>query len=135
VGLIGNGSLESLPLVELDGQGEKICPAPVDATTAERIREHARAAFRACSCRDYGRVDVRIDEKGQLWVIEVRTLGILAGQGTFVRAGLQAGYSFPDLMARIVEVTRARAGQSSRQATRERARSTVVQTSDAVSSR
>ena len=109
VGLIGSDPIECLPLVELAKRGEKICPAPVDDRTARRLREHARAAFRACGCRDYARVDVRIGEGGDLWVLEVRTLGILAGQGTFVRAGAQAGYSFPELMARIVEVTRARA--------------------------
>jgi D-alanine-D-alanine ligase len=125
--LLGNDPIECLPLVEVDAEGEKICPAPVGTRTAERIREHARAAFLACGCRDYGRVDIRLGEKGELWVLEVRTLGILAGQGTFVRAGLQAGYSFPDLMAHIVEVTRARArGRPSRRTSSEPATRTLV---------
>lgn len=124
--LLGNDPVECLPLVEVDADGEKICPAPVDERTAERIREHAHAAFLACGCRDYGRVDTRMGEKGELWVVEVRTLGILAARGTFVRAAAQAGYSFPDLMARIVEVTRARArGRPSRRKSSEPA--TLVQ--------
>jgi D-alanine-D-alanine ligase len=133
--LIGNDRIESLPLVEMGAKGGKICPAQVDERTARRIRRHARAAFLACGCRDYGRVDIRIDEQDALWVMEVRALGILAGQGTFVRAAVQAGYSFPDLMARIVEVTRARAsGKPSRRTSRERATPTLVH-SDAVGSR
>jgi D-alanine-D-alanine ligase len=135
VSLLGNDPIECLPLVEVDADGEKICPAPLDERTAERICEHARAAFLACGCRDYGRVDVRMGEKDKLWVVEVRTLGILAGQGTFVRAGLEAGFSFPDLMARIVEVTRARAGgRPNPRTSRERATPTLIH-SDAVGSR
>ena len=125
--LIGNDRIECLPLVELIAAGEKICPAPLDEATAERIREQARAAFRACGCRDYGRVDVRLGEAGELWVTEVRTLGILAGQGAFVRAAAQAGYSFPDLMARIVEITRKRSNaRTSNRASAGRADQTLV---------
>lgn len=114
VSMLGNDPIECLPLVELNTEGHKTCPAPLDELTAERIREQARAAFRACGCRDYGRVDIRIGEGGELWVSEVRTLGILAAQGAFALAGAKAGYEFPALMARIVEVTRKRSRARSR---------------------
>jgi hypothetical protein len=87
-------------------------------------------------------VDIRIGEHDELWVVEVRTLGILAGQGTFVRAATQAGLSFPDLMARIVEVTRARARGKPSRRTSARPRRTssertpaLVRSTDAVGSR
>jgi D-alanine-D-alanine ligase len=133
--LLGNDPVECLPLIELVADGEKICPAPLDEVMAERIREQAIAAFRACGCRDYGRVDIRMGERGELWVTEVRTLGILAAQGTFVRAGAQAGYSFPALMARIVEATRKRARTRSRNwPSTGRATPSLVQSSDPVGS-
>jgi len=135
VSLLGNDPIECLPLVEVGADGEKICPAPVKERLADRIREHARAAFLACGCRDYGRVDIRMGEKGELWVAEVRTLGILAGQGTFACAGLQAGYSYPELMARIVEVTRARAHpRTTQRASTDRAPS-LVRSSEPIGSR
>ena len=86
---------------------------------------------------DQGRMefDIRMGEKGELWVVEVRTLGILAGQGTFVRAGVEAGYSYADLLARIVEVTRARAHpRTTQRASTERVPSRV-RSSDVVGSR
>jgi len=107
--LLGNDPIEYLPLVEIDADGHKICPAKVSEKMTARIRQHARSAFSACGCRDYGRVDIRMADTGELWVMEVRALGILAGQGTFVRAAAEAGYSLPELMGRIVEVTRKRA--------------------------
>jgi D-alanine-D-alanine ligase len=133
--LLGNDPVECLPLVELGAPGGKMCPAPLDETTAERMREHARAAFHACGCRDYARVDMRIDEAGEPWVTEVRTLGILAAQGAFVRAGAEAGYSFPALMARIVEATRTRARARRRHETNAgRATPTLVRASEPVGS-
>jgi len=109
VALLGNAPVECLPLVELDPERrEKICPARLDETLAERIREYAKAAFRACGCRDYARIDVRVGESGEVWVLEVNTLGILARGGAFARAGAQAGYAFPQLVCRIIEVARAR---------------------------
>ena len=140
VALLGNDPIECLPLVEPGPNGEKVCPAPLEEATAERIREMARSAFHACGCRDYGRVDVRVGESGELWVTEVRTLGILAAGGAFVRAATEAGYSLPDLMARIVEVTRARAraerrARSGPLPSADRAASTLVPSHDPVTSR
>lgn len=107
--LIGNGALECLPLVELDGaRREKICPAPIAEPLANEARRAARAAFRACGCRDYARVDLVVPASGEVRVLEVRTRGILARRGSFARAGLAAGYPFERLIGRIVEVARAR---------------------------
>jgi D-alanine-D-alanine ligase len=134
--LVGNDPVECLPLVERNADGEKICPAPLDETTAERIREHARAAFHACGCRDYARVDIRIGATADVWVTDVLTLGILAAQGTFVRAGAEAGYSFPALMSRIVEATRKRARDRQRSRTSsDRAAPSLAPSSDPLGSR
>jgi D-alanine-D-alanine ligase len=123
VALIGNDPIKCLPLVEVDSEGNaRICPAPLPEKTAERIREHARAAFRACGCRDYARVDVRVADPAHVWVLEVRTLGILARHGSFVRAGAEAGYSFDELIGRIVEVARARCAGAEAAPSRRRVR-------------
>ncbi|HYM82458.1 MAG TPA: 7TM domain-containing protein [Candidatus Limnocylindria bacterium] len=115
VALLGNDPVECLPLVEVDlKRRAKICPAPVDESVAERIREYAQAAFRACGCRDYARVDLRLGESAGLWVAEVRTLGVLASEGSFVRAGMEAGYTFQDLICRIVDVARSRSHSKGR---------------------
>jgi D-alanine-D-alanine ligase len=109
VALLGNSPVECLPLVELDSErGKKICPASLDDALADRIREYAKATFRSCGCRDYARIDVCVGESGDVWVLEARTLGILAREGSFVRAGAAAGYTFNELVCKIVEVARAR---------------------------
>jgi D-alanine-D-alanine ligase len=104
VALVGNAPVECLPLVELDAKRRaRICPARLDLSLEERVREHAVRAFHACGCRDYARVDVCVTDAGEPLVIDVVTLGILARGGSFALAGAEAGYSFSRLLCRIVE--------------------------------
>lgn len=120
VALLGNDPIECLPLVEVDGASDaRICPASLDESTVGRIRERAEAAFRVCGGRDYGRVEVCVDSAGEVWVVEVRALGILAAEGSFARAAREAGLSFAELLGRIVEITRRRARSEERRAARE----------------
>jgi D-alanine-D-alanine ligase len=107
--VLGNDPPKVLPLVELEsGTGTKICPAKLDRDLARKIRVCARKAFRACGCRDYARIDLRVSESGRIWVIEVATLGILSRGGAFVLAGREADLPFNRLVRQIVAVARAR---------------------------
>lgn len=122
VGLLGNGEPESLPLVEQDfGDREvrlftnedkermalaPICPAQVDSKLAKMLRDISIATFQACQCRDYARVDVRIDRSGQPFVLEINSIPAL--RGIFVQAATSAGYSFSSLINRILDVAHTR---------------------------
>ena len=123
VGLLGNDPPEVLPPVELDfsaretrvvtvedkfhrreDEPARICPAPLERRLATRVREIALATFRACRCRDYARVDIRVDRAGRPWVLEVNSMASLGAGGSYVLAASEAGYGFEELVARIVEV-------------------------------
>ncbi|MCK1488898.1 ATP-grasp domain-containing protein [Bradyrhizobium sp. 180] len=127
VGLLGNGQVEALPLLEQDfGSREErmvtwedkyglatrkvrmICPAQVDSKLATTLREASVAAFRACLCRDYARVELRIDNRGQPFVLEINSMATLGMESSYVRAATMAGYSFSSLINRILDVARAR---------------------------
>ena len=102
--LLGNGTIECLPLVE-SGETEegKTCPAIIDDLHAERLRESVRKAYAAAGCRDYARIDVRLSTFGEPVVVEIRWVDIFERRGAFVRAAAEAGYTFPMLMRRIVD--------------------------------
>jgi D-alanine-D-alanine ligase len=102
--LLGNEPIECLPLLQVDASGKKTCPAPVDETLAKRIRDCARTAYTAIGCRDYARIDIRLTARGRLHVIGVHTVGIFARNGSFAQSAEKAGYSFGDLMRRVVDV-------------------------------
>lgn len=110
VSLLGNETIECLPLLQADASGKRICPAPLDEALAERIRDCARTAYAAVGCRDYARIDIRLTARGKLHVVGVQTVGIFARNGSFAQCAAQAGYSFGDLMRRVVDVAWSRYG-------------------------
>jgi D-alanine-D-alanine ligase len=123
VGLLGNGPPECLPLVEIDFSGRthlalmthadklhksedepmRICPAPVDAALADKLREMSQRTFAACHCRDYSRVDIRIDPQGRPFMLEINSMASLGWGGAYVMAARQAGLSFSELVCKIVD--------------------------------
>jgi D-alanine-D-alanine ligase len=52
----------------------------------------ARTVFDTCHCRDYARVDLRIDSDGVPWVLEINSMASLGGGGSFMLATRTAGY-------------------------------------------
>jgi D-alanine-D-alanine ligase len=127
VGLLGNDPVELLPLVEMDFAGRelramtyddkyhkrpdepaKICPAAVVEPLAGRLRELALATFQACHCKDYARVDIRIDPAGNPFVLEINSMASLGPGGSFVLAARHAGYNHQALVCRILDVAHRR---------------------------
>ena len=84
------------------------CPARVEPSLARRIEEAALAAYRALACRDWGRVDVRLDAAGAPHVLEVNPLpGIIPDptqHSCFPAAAAAAGLSYPELIQSVVQV-------------------------------
>ncbi|MEX2697461.1 D-alanine--D-alanine ligase family protein [Rhizobium mongolense] len=126
IALLGNKEIEVLPLVEQDFGGRamrlmtweakysaaaavpKICPAQIGSGLEMALRDISIATFRACLCRDYARVDVRIDRAGQPFVLEINPMPGLAKRSSYVQAATTAGYSFPRLVHRILNVAHKR---------------------------
>lgn len=102
--LLGNQAIECLPLLQVEASGKRTCPAPIEETLAEHIRGCARTAYAAAGCRDYARIDIRLTARGKLHVVGVHTVGIFARNGSFAQSAAQVGYSFGELMGRVVDV-------------------------------
>lgn len=69
-----------------------------------RCVEVAMAAFEALECRDYGRVDLRVDEDGQPYVIDINPNCDLHPQAGFAKAAEAAGLSYADLALHLVDL-------------------------------
>jgi D-alanine-D-alanine ligase len=82
-----------------------LCPAPVEEALAGRIREAALAAWRVIGCRGYARVDLRVDDRGQSYVIEVNCNPDLSPEAGFFQAVRRVGYNYGEMVCRIVDMT------------------------------
>lgn len=81
-----------------------ICPAPVTDEEAERLKAVAFKAYDAIGCRDYGRVDMRMDSDGNVFVLEVNPNPDISTDAGLPRAAKCAGLEYDELVYRIVEL-------------------------------
>lgn len=79
------------------------CPAQVDSATAGRIRQVALEAFRIAGCRHYARVDLRMDQAGQLHVLEINANPDIGPSAGFARALRVAGIDYETFVERMVQ--------------------------------
>jgi D-alanine-D-alanine ligase len=56
------------------GLTEYFAPAPLEASVTDQVRSAAAAAFEACGCRDYARVDFILGSNEELYLLEINTL-------------------------------------------------------------
>ncbi len=128
VPLLGNGPRRALPLTEIhfgaafDGKPHVLgyrakwepdsreClespsrTAQLPKELERRCVEVALAAFEALECRDYGRVDLRVDERGECHVIDINPNCDLHPGAGFASAAATAGIGYADLALHLVEL-------------------------------
>lgn len=138
--LLGNGSsLHVLPVVELrldklpqgvnpvysyeakwvwDQSDHPIemydCPARIDAQLEARIKEICVQAYHVLRVRDWCRIDVRLDERGEPNILELNPLpGILPNpddHSCFPMAARAAGLDYNQMLNAVLEAAAARYG-------------------------
>jgi D-alanine-D-alanine ligase len=104
------------------------CPARVERATAQRIGQIALAAFRLTGCRDYARVDLRMDAQGRVYVLEVNGNPDIGPDDGFFRAVNLAGYSYEEFIERLVQTAFARSAAPTVAPTTKQARTRVRDT-------
>jgi D-alanine-D-alanine ligase len=92
------------------GAAEHFCPAPFDPALTARIQEAAMGAFHAIGGRDYARVDVMVRPNGDPVVLEVNTLPGMTELSILPEAAAAAGFSYPQLCQRMMDLAMIRAG-------------------------
>ena len=137
VGVLGNSKVEALPIIELDfskfpkdlpkiasweakwgddgdekgeqfAGTESIFPTDLPEELATRIQQVAIDSFQALRLRDYGRIDIRVTAKEEIYVIEANPNCYLEAKSEFARAAQKGGFEYPALISRIVELASAR---------------------------
>ena len=125
VGILGN---QVLPIAEIDfssmpdeywrivsyrskwqtGSDEDLgsiprCPADLPADLAAELGRIALAAWRVVGGRGYGRVDMRIDETGRPWILEVNANPDFAPTAGLARMARTAGIDYPTMVRTVCE--------------------------------
>ena len=132
VGVLGNRDLQALPPIEMDFsglpdgvphvadraakwdesskefKGTRSVLAQIPDELRARLQKVSTDAYRALSVKDYGRVDLRLTDTGEIYVLEVNASCYLEKSAEFAVAARAAGMEFPDLVQRIVDLAMTR---------------------------
>ena len=137
VGVLGNQNAKALPVIELDfskfpadrpriasweakwgdegdAKGaefegtESVFPDDLPDDLRDRMQKAAVDAFHALRLRDYARIDMRVTDAGDIYIIEVNPNCYLEAKSEFARAAERDGLQYDALIAQIVELATAR---------------------------
>ena len=77
-----------------------------DRPLLDRLDRAARACWELFGLAGYARVDCRVDERGEAWVLEVNANPCLAPDGGFAFAGERSGRSYDEIIRSILDGAR-----------------------------
>lgn len=90
------------------------CPARLDETLTTEIARICKEAYRVLNCRDWSRIDVRLDARGRPHILEINPLpGILPrpeDNSCFPKAARAAGMSYNQLINTVLDIAMKRCG-------------------------
>jgi D-alanine-D-alanine ligase len=129
VGILENGKVTILPILEIDFSGCKNsgeyfyswrmkeyqgnvdmglvptfhCPAKLDPETEKKVKEVALRTHRAVGCLDISRTDIRLDKFNTPYVLEINPLpGLDPKDSNFPAMAYAAGMKYDDLIEAIL---------------------------------
>jgi D-alanine-D-alanine ligase len=80
-----------------------ICPAPLEWVTKRRVEHIAVKVFKLFGCRDYARVDMRVDRNGKIYVLEVNPNPDISPQAGLTRAIKVQGITYTEFIGGLLE--------------------------------
>ena len=122
VAVVGNNPVQVLPIVQIKIDGrlrlndkfytfarirsnrlKYICPARIKKDLAKEISSLALKTYNAVECRDFGRVDFRVDKEGKPYVLEINPLPSLSTGDVFMVVAKEIGISYAEMIGRILD--------------------------------
>ncbi|MDD5560914.1 MAG: ATP-grasp domain-containing protein [Candidatus Omnitrophica bacterium] len=121
VAIVGNENPEIMPVVQIKIDGrlklnekfytfaritsdrlEYICPAKINHELKDKLGDLALKVYRSVECRDFGRVDFRVDNEGKPYVLEINPLPSLSTEDVFMLIAQNIGITYEQMLGKIL---------------------------------
>lgn len=119
IGTLGNNPPEAFPVLEIDLESDpdaiqtmedkkqrprqKICPADLPEKLAVDMQNASIEAFKSLHLYDFSRVDIRLDEQGNFYILEVNSMASLGKTGSYTFSAAAAGLEYDALVNKILD--------------------------------
>ena len=87
------------------GGAQHICPAEIAGDLAGKIQDLALLACVSLGLKVYSRVDVRLSERSEPFVLEINTIPGMTEASLLPEAAAVAEISYPELCRRVIELS------------------------------
>jgi D-alanine-D-alanine ligase len=84
-------------------KSKPVCPASLEWVMKKRLEHIAIRVFKLFECRDYARVDFRIDRDGKIYVLEVNPNPDISPQSGMTRALKAQGTTYTEFVGNLIE--------------------------------
>ncbi len=120
--VVGNNPPEVMPIVQIKIDGrlrlndkfytfaritsnrlEYICPARINQDLNKKLSDLALKTYNAVECRDFGRVDFRVDNEGNPYILEINPLPSLSTEDVFMLVAKEIGISYEEMIGKILK--------------------------------
>jgi D-alanine--D-alanine ligase len=81
---------------------QSVAPAPLTKKQTKYIQAITVATYQTLSCRDWARIDLRMDNQGQSYIIDVNLEPALTPEYALGKSAAAAGITFTELVNRIL---------------------------------
>lgn len=121
VAVLGNEPPRAMPIVQVSIDGttnlgdefytferissanlQYVCPAKISDELTRKIQDLAARVYKCVGCRDFGRVDFRVDQKGNPYVLEINPLPSMDPQDSFSIFPKAIGSSYDAVLNQIL---------------------------------
>ncbi len=123
VGVIGNDDPVALAVVQVKIDGrlqlnnkfytfsritsdrlEYVCPAKISHELTKKLQELALKVYTTVECRDFGRVDFRVDKDGKPYVLEINPLPSLSTEDVFPLLAKEIDLTYNEIIGKILHL-------------------------------
>ncbi|MCM8758403.1 MAG: D-alanine--D-alanine ligase [Candidatus Omnitrophica bacterium] len=118
IGIIGNEKLQVLPPIEIrtsrklydyhakykKGGSQHVIPPEIDKKFLDKASDYAIKTFKVLGCSGFARMEIIIQENGEMFILDVNTVPGLTPLSLLPDAARHAGISFESLCEKIVEL-------------------------------
>ncbi|RAV98062.1 D-alanine--D-alanine ligase family protein [Pseudochryseolinea flava] len=89
-------------------------PAKLPKNIVEKIRKASVQAFEALHCEDFSRIDLFLDEKGNIYVNEINSIPGFTNSSMYPVMWQERGIGFKELITRLLDLAQERYDRSKR---------------------
>lgn len=105
VRIVPEGEFYDYEAKYISDQTQYFCPAGLSTEKEQELKELVKRAYDIVGCRGWSRIDVMMDGQNQFRLVEVNTNPGMTSHSLFPKSAATVGYSFEQLVVRILELS------------------------------